>query len=38
MRLRPVTFRYKEEHDPGDGRRPLGLMAKEVAQVYPGCR
>jgi hypothetical protein len=35
MRLRPVTFRYKNPTD--DGNKPLqyGLIAEEVAQVYP---
>ena len=35
MRLRPVTFRYKKG-DAG-GARPLeyGLIAEEVAEVYP---
>jgi len=35
MQLRPVTFRYKKEN--GDGARPLqfGLIAEEVAEVYP---
>jgi hypothetical protein len=35
MRLRPVTFRYKKPFD--DGSKPIqyGLIAEEVAQVYP---
>jgi hypothetical protein len=35
LRLRPVTFRYKQPYD--DGSKPLdyGLIAEEVAQVYP---
>jgi hypothetical protein len=35
MRLRPVTFRYKKAY--ADGSRPLdyGLIAEEVAEVYP---
>ncbi len=35
MRLRPVTFRYKEAFD--DGQKPLqyGLIAEEVAAVFP---
>ncbi len=35
MQLRPVTFRYKKGN--GDGARPLqfGLIAEEVANVYP---
>jgi hypothetical protein len=32
MKLRPVTFRYKD--DP-DGTRQYGLIAEEVARVYP---
>jgi Chaperone of endosialidase len=32
MQLRPVTFRYKQ--DPG-GQRQYGLIAEEVAKVYP---
>jgi hypothetical protein len=36
MRLRPVTFRYKQPS--AEGSRPLeyGLIAEEVAEVYPG--
>jgi hypothetical protein len=35
MRLRPVTFRYKKPFD--DGFKPVqyGLIAEEVAEVYP---
>jgi len=35
MRLRPVTFRYKKAFD--DGSKPVqyGLIAEEVADVYP---
>ena len=35
MRLRPVTFRYKEPF--ADGSKPIqyGLIAEEVAEVYP---
>ena len=35
MRLRPVTFRYKKAY--ANGERPLqyGLIAEEVAEVYP---
>jgi hypothetical protein len=35
MRLRPVTFRYKEPYT--DGSKPIdyGLIAEEVADVYP---
>jgi hypothetical protein len=35
MRLRPVTFRYKKEYDSGEGDQQYGLIAEEVAQVYP---
>jgi len=35
MRLRPVTFHYKKEYDAGDGRLQYGLVAEEVAEVYP---
>jgi Chaperone of endosialidase len=30
--LRPVTFRYKQD---AQGQRQYGLIAEEVAQVYP---
>jgi hypothetical protein len=35
MRLRPVTFRYKQPF--ADGSKPIqyGLIAEEVAEVYP---
>ena len=35
MRLRPVTFRYKKPYS--DGSQPIqyGLIAEEVAEVYP---
>jgi hypothetical protein len=35
LRLRPVTFRYKKPYE--DGSRPIqyGLIAEEVAEVYP---
>ena len=35
LRLRPVTFRYKKPSD--DGSKPVqyGLIAEEVAEVYP---
>jgi len=35
MRLRPVTFRYKKEYEAGDSRLQYGLIAEEVAEVYP---
>jgi len=36
MQLRPVTFRYKQPY--ADGSKPIqyGLIAEEVAEVYPG--
>ena len=35
LRLRPVSFRYKQQS--ADGTRPIqyGLIAEEVAEVYP---
>jgi len=35
MRLRPVTYRYKKPY--ADGSKPIqyGLIAEEVAEVYP---
>jgi hypothetical protein len=35
MRLRPVTYRYKQPY--ADGSKPIdyGLIAEEVAEVYP---
>ena len=35
LRLRPVTFRYKQPYE--DGSKPIdyGLIAEEVAEVYP---
>ena len=35
MRLRPVTFRYKPEYDPGERTLQYGLIAEEVARIYP---
>ncbi|MGO9561829.1 MAG: tail fiber domain-containing protein [Candidatus Korobacteraceae bacterium] len=35
MKLRPVTFLYKPEYDEGDHTLQYGLIAEEVAQVYP---
>ncbi len=35
MRLRPVTFHYKEEYDAGDGELQYGLIAEEVADEFP---
>jgi hypothetical protein len=36
MQLRPVTFHYKTDHDPAGPRLQYGLIAEEVAEVYPG--
>lgn len=36
MQLRPVTFRYKPQYDGGAGTLQYGLIAEEVANVYPG--
>jgi hypothetical protein len=35
MSLRPVTFLYKPEYSKGDRTRQYGLIAEEVAKVYP---
>ena len=35
MRLRPVTFRYKPEYSESPRRLQYGLVAEEVAEVYP---
>ncbi|MGA2372771.1 MAG: tail fiber domain-containing protein [Candidatus Korobacteraceae bacterium] len=35
MKLRPVTFLYKPEYANGDRTLQYGLIAEEVAQVYP---
>jgi hypothetical protein len=35
MKLRPVTFLYKPEYDKGQRTLQYGLIAEEVAQVYP---
>jgi hypothetical protein len=35
MKLRPVTFLYKPEYSNGDRTLQYGLIAEEVAQVYP---
>ncbi|MFZ2447704.1 MAG: tail fiber domain-containing protein [Syntrophobacteraceae bacterium] len=35
MRLRPVTFRYKPEYSGGSRSLQYGLIAEEVAAVYP---
>ena len=35
LQLRPVTFRYKQPY--ADGSKPIdyGLIAEEVAEIYP---
>ncbi len=35
MKLRPVTFLYKSEYDKGERTLQYGLIAEEVAKVYP---
>jgi hypothetical protein len=35
LRLRPVSFRYKEADPSGDHPLQYGLIAEEVAEVYP---
>jgi len=35
LRLRPVTFRYKKPYDNGGKPIQYGLIAEEVAQVFP---
>jgi len=35
MRLRPVTFRYKKAKPKDERRIQYGLIAEEVAEVYP---
>ncbi|HZL66112.1 MAG TPA: tail fiber domain-containing protein, partial [Candidatus Limnocylindrales bacterium] len=35
MKLRPVTFLYKPGYDKGPRTLQYGLIAEEVAQVYP---
>ena len=35
MKLRPVTFLYKPEYSNGDRTLQYGLIAEEVAKVYP---
>ncbi|MFO1313398.1 MAG: tail fiber domain-containing protein [Burkholderiales bacterium] len=36
MQLRPVTFHYKADRDSAGPRLQYGLIAEEVAEVYPG--
>jgi hypothetical protein len=35
MNLRPVTFYYKHEYDNGPRTLQYGLIAEEVAKIYP---
>ena len=35
MRLRPVTYRYQQPYADGSKPRDYGLIAEEVAEVYP---
>jgi hypothetical protein len=35
LRLRPVTFRYKQPFADGSQPKQYGLIAEEVAEVYP---
>jgi hypothetical protein len=35
MKLRPVTFYYKPAYDDGSHLRQYGLIAEEVAKLYP---
>lgn len=36
MQLRPVTFHYKTDQNPAGRTLQYGLIAEEVAEVYPG--
>jgi hypothetical protein len=36
MKLRPVTFHYKSDRNPAGRSLQYGLIAEEVAEVYPG--
>jgi hypothetical protein len=36
MTLRPVTFHYKSDQNPSGRTLRYGLIAEEVAEVYPG--
>jgi len=36
MQLRPVTFHYKNDRNPAGRTLQYGLVAEEVAEVYPG--
>jgi trimeric autotransporter adhesin len=35
LQLRPVTFRYRPEYDDGAHLPQYGLIAEEVAEIYP---
>jgi predicted Zn-dependent peptidase len=35
LKLRPVTYRYKQANDNGENPVEYGLIAEEVAKVYP---
>jgi len=35
MKLRPVTFHYKSDQNPAGRRLQYGLIAEDVAEVYP---
>jgi hypothetical protein len=35
LKLRPVIFRYRAEHDDGGRRLQYGLIAEEVAEIHP---
>jgi hypothetical protein len=35
LKLRPVTYRYKQANDNGENPIEYGLIAEEVAKVYP---
>jgi hypothetical protein len=36
MKLRPVVFRYRAAYDDGTHQLQYGLIAEEVAKIYPG--
>ena len=36
MTLRPVTFHYRSDQNPAGRTLQYGLIAEEVAEVYPG--
>ncbi|HEX7486008.1 MAG TPA: tail fiber domain-containing protein, partial [Vicinamibacterales bacterium] len=36
LRLRPVTFHYKSDQNPAGRTLQYGLIAEEVADIYPG--